>query len=219
MPKLKREMPEPYRIADAVIEKLSKRILNETAKTKRKLTVLEFDELNVMNETDRLYAVFARECRKALREIYRERYEEIWLWLKEKRPDEDELDEMLDLYLTELWDKPDERSLYAFGPELERKCGRAKDAVRAVPTKTQKQINFDKASRYLIQQCSWYCDFASQDAEWKAMKDAGIQKVKWNIYGDDRVCQTCFERDGKIYPIDKVPKRPHLRCRCWLSLV
>lgn len=198
---------------------MSRRILKETAATRRRLSVLKFDELNVLQETDALYETIGRECRKVFHETYFLRYLEIWNWLKGTKPDEDELDELVDMYLAGLWEEPDERTHYAFGPELDRKRDRAKEAVISVPTKTQKQIELDKAARYVIQQGAWYCDFCSQDAELKAMKDAGVQKVKWNIYGDDKVCRTCFDLNGKIFEISRVPKRPHLRCRCFLTLV
>ena len=202
-----------------MIQILTKRILNETGQTKRKLSVLGFDELNVLNQTDALYAAFAKECRGALREVCRMRYEEVWVWLKGTLPDEDMLDELVDMVLAGLWDEPNENTHYAFGSELERKRDRAKEAVVSVPTKVQKQLELDKAARFVIQQSAWYCDFASQDAELQAMKDAGVQKVRWNIYGDEKVCKQCFDLDGKVFPVSKVPPRPHINCRCYLTPV
>lgn len=172
-----------------------------------------------MKETDELYEIFEQDCEIALRDVLRLRYEEVLMWLDKKVPSIDEVDELVEMWLTGFLNEPNEQTHYAFEPELIRKRDRAKEAIVAVPTKAQKQLELEKASRYVIQQSAWYIDFASQDAEYQAMKDAGIQKVKWNIYGDDRVCQTCFDMDGKIFPIDRVPKRPHLRCRCYLTPV
>ena len=199
-----------------MIQILSKRILNETGQTKRKLTVLGFDELNVLNQTDALYENFAKQCKGTFWEVYRMRYEELWVWLKGKPPDEDMLDDLVDMYLAGLWDEPDERTHYAFGSELDRKRDRAKEAIVSVPTKMQKQLELEKAARFVIQQSAWYCDFASQDAELQAYKDAGVKKVQWKTYKDDRVCEDCHDLEGKVFPIDKVPVRPHLRCRCYL---
>lgn len=48
-------------------------------------------------------------------------------------------------------------------------------------------------------------------------KNIGKEYVRWVTEHDDRVCGDCEERDGKIYPIDAVPPRPHHGCRCELE--
>ena len=192
-------------------------VLKRTGKTKRKLIALDFDELNVLKEIDVLYEGIADSCRLELKALYVARYMQVWQTVKGEYPDVDMIDELVDMYLAGLWDEPNERTHYAFGPELERKRDRAKEAITAVPTKIQKQLELEKASRYVIQQVGFYVDIASQDAEYRALKDAGVLKVRWNIYGDDRVCKTCYDRNGKVYDIDKVPSQPHLRCRCYLT--
>lgn len=201
------------------METLVRRVLKRTEQTKRKLSLLDFDDLNVMDETEVLYEHFSVDIKAELRELYVARYTEVYEWLTGKYPKYDEIDELVEMYLAGLWDEPNESTHYAFGPELKRKKEKAQEAIRAVPTKAQKQIEMDKASRYVLQQSGFYVDIASQDAEKKALTDAGIKKVKWNIYGDDRVCKTCYDRNGKIYEISKVPPRPHLRCRCYLTPV
>ena len=200
-----------------MIQILSKRLLSEAEKTKRKLTVLGFDELNVLNQVDALYADFEKECSGAFWEVYRMRYEEICVWLKGKLPDEDLLDELVDMYLADLQDEPNPNTHYSFKSELIRKRDRAKEAIIAVPTKVQKQIELDKAVRYVIQQSAWYIDFASQDAEIQAYKDAGVEKVKRNEMNDDRTCGACERANGAVYAIDKIPPLPHLRCRRWFE--
>ena len=47
-------------------------------------------------------------------------------------------------------------------------------------------------------------------------KKNGIKRVKWVTKEDEKVCKECAERDGKIYPIDKIPDKPHYNCRCWI---
>lgn len=213
----KREMPEPYRIADIEIETLSRRILRETAAARRRLSVLKFDELNVLKETDALYETIGRESRKVFHETYFLRYLEIWNWLKGTKPDEEKLDGLVEMYLTGLWEDPDERTHYAFGPELDRKRDRAKEAIVSVPTKVQKQLELEKAARYVIQQGAWYCDFCSQDAEIQAMKDAGVQWVMRHEMDDEKTCSICREADGRVYRIENIPPLEHLRCRRWFS--
>ncbi len=50
-------------------------------------------------------------------------------------------------------------------------------------------------------------------------KKNGIRRVKWQTQEDEKVCEECNERDGKIYPIDNIPTKPHYRCRCWVEPV
>lgn len=155
-------------------------------------------------------------CRENLRALYIERYTELWRWLKHQDPD-DQIDELVEMYLAGLWDKPNESTHYAFGTELIRKRDRAKEAIFAVPTRVQKQLELEKAGRYVIQQAGFYADIVTQDAELQAYIDADVRRVQWNVYGDDKVCAQCEELDGEIFDIEDVPLRPHLRCRCYLT--
>ena len=168
-----------------------------------------------MQEVDALYEWIDGFCRENLRALYIERYTELWRWLKHQEPD-DQIDELVEMYLAGLWDKPNEITHYAFEPELVRKRDRAKEAIFAVPTRVQKQLELEKAGRYVIQQVGFYVDITSQDAELQAFKDAGVERVKWVVYGDDKVCDQCEELDGRIFDIDKVPPKVHPRCRCHL---
>lgn len=212
-------MPKPYQAADRASELLNRAILKRLSKAKSSLTLLKFDELNVMREIDRLYTGIEQDCRRVFRELYIARYEALWYALKDEKPDEDELDELVEMYLAGMWDEPDELSHYAFGPELVRKRDRAKEAILAVPTKAQRQLELEKAVRFVIQQIGFYVDITEDAASLQALKDAGVKRVQWNVYGDNRVCGTCESMDGNIYPINRVPVKPHLRCRCYLTPV
>lgn len=52
-----------------------------------------------------------------------------------------------------------------------------------------------------------------------AYKDAGVKKVQWITQQDGHVCKECIARDGLIFPVDRVPGKPHYKCRCYLALV
>ena len=186
-------------------------------KAKRKLNLLDFDELNVLQETETLYAGIEEDCKTAFRALYIARYEELWMYLKDKKPDEDMLDDLVDMYLAGLFDEPHPVTHYAFDTETIRKRDKAKEAIISVPTKLQKQIELDKSVRYMVQQYGWYTDFVSQDAEIQAYKDAGVKKLKRHEMNDDRVCATCRAANGKIYEINKIPPLDHLRCRRWFT--
>lgn len=46
-------------------------------------------------------------------------------------------------------------------------------------------------------------------------KLVGVDMVEWFAQKDGLACKECRGRDGKHYPLDKVPET-HLRCRCML---
>ena len=63
----------------------------------------------------------------------------------------------------------------------------------------------------------WYADFTSDEANLKALQDSGVKYGRWNAENDARTCDVCNERAGKIYPIDRIPPKPHPGCRCWIT--
>ena len=207
----------PYRLADRAAKKLNRIILRRIEQTKRRLSILKFDELNVMRQTDALYSSFLKDSKKELKALFIARYTEVWLELKKKEPREDMLDELADMYLAGLLEEPNDVTHYVFETELIRKRDRAKEAILSVPTRTQKQLELDKAARIFAQMLGWYTDFASQDAEIQAMEDAGVEKVVRHELMDSRVCSVCRKANGEIYEIEKIPPLPHLRCRRYFT--
>ena len=47
-------------------------------------------------------------------------------------------------------------------------------------------------------------------------KKNGIKRVMWKAESDNKVCEECRERDGKIYLLSEYPGKAHYNCRCWL---
>ena len=186
--------------------------------------LLNFDELNVMQQVDSMYADIDKQTRKKLEELWRLRFFEVCEYLKrngilKKIPNEDIIDELLDLHLAGLLGDPNEVTHYIYEHEVTRKRDRAKEAIQSVPTKAQKQIELDKHLRYLLQQIRWYADFTSQDAEITAYEEADVEKVQRHEMNDDRVCPVCKAADGEIYEIDQIPPLPHPACRRWFTPV
>ena len=186
---------------------------------------------------DRYYDEMDGNNLTAFKQLYRDRFLEMLEYLIATRPDnskedgkrhidsieevmahEDELDDLVGLYLLDLLAKPSPVTGYAYDTEVLRKRDRAKEAIVSSPTKLQKQVAFDKHTKYFAVQTAFYVDIVSDDAAVRSMDLAGIKRVRWNTQMDNKVCDTCKARDGVIYPIDKVPGK-HPRCRCWLSPV
>lgn len=201
-----------YHLADLTLALLTRQATKRTNQTKNKLITLGFDELNVLQEIDSLYEWLDNNNRKKYRELFEERYFEVY----GMKLDGDEVDEWFEVWLAGILEEPNDVTHYTYSTEVLRKRDRAKEAILAVPTKMQKQLEIDKALRIFMQQTRFYTDIVSDEATWHALDDLGIKKVRWNAQDDKRVCSTCDSMDGKIYPINKVPNKPHPLCRCYL---
>ena len=64
-----------------------------------------------------------------------------------------------------------------------------------------------------------FMDDVTFDAMIQAFRDNGTERVRWITAEDDRRCKQCAAMHGKIYPIDKIPPKPHIHCRCWVEEV
>ena len=192
---------------------------NRFEESKRKLNIMDFDEVNVLKESIKLYERLYSDCKKEWRNLYADRYIEMWLYLKGKKPDEDELDELVEMEMSRLLYEAHPVTKYIFDSEVLRKRDRMFEDIQASPTKAQKQLAMEKGKRFWAQMTTWYTDFTSQDAELDAIENAWVKKVKRHEMNDDRVCSVCRKLDGTIYAVDKIPPLPHLRCRAWYTPV
>lgn len=213
--------PKPYELADRAIEQLNKQAVEIATKTKRRLLIDGFDELNVMRQIDKLYEKLDRNNRKRFRELFVLSYTEMYLFAVGRKTltgkEEDEIDELVEMYLAGLLDEPNEVTKYTYSSEVIRKRDRAKESINAVIGRAAKQVQLDKALRFWSQMTGWYADFVWEDAIVSAMKAAGVKKVVRHERDDDKVCKVCKDADGKVYDIDKIPPKPHLHCRRWFT--
>lgn len=212
----------PYKLSDAVIKQLTKLIVRYTGELKQ--SILRFDEINALRAVETIYAEIDAEIRRRLRRLYRDRFLEMLLVLAAMGDKEAErlangILGIPERAVDEVLDEPSEVLHYSYDTEIIRKRDRLKEALMSTPTKTRRQLEAEKALRQVLQMATWYSDIVSQGAELDALKAAGVQRVRWNIYGDERVCHICEGMDGNMYDIDKVPPRPHPRCRCYLTKV
>lgn len=214
--------PEPYRLADKTLALLNKSAVRLVDNAKRRLLIDGFDELNVIKQTDSLYDRLDENNRRRFKELFVARYLEIVRELQKGsklKESEDSVDELAEMYIAGLLGEPNAVTKYVYDAEVLRKRDRAKEAILSVPTKAQKQLEIEKHVRYFQQMTGWYTDFASQGAEIQALEDSGVEKVERHEHNDKKTCEVCLDADGEIYPIDKIPEIPHLRCRRWFTPV
>lgn len=205
-----------YEKSDKAISYLQK----ECIKLFRKLKTLPFDEMNILSATKATYAKadnISREAFFALADsVYRDTLDDeddeaFMLGIIAGR----DISKNLDAWLQEQLNRYNPVTKYVYAHEVERKQARCAEAL--IATKSPKEA--DNALKYWIQQVSQYSDDVEYGATILAYSDLGIEKVRWVTEKDDRVCAICAERDGKEYPIDNIPDKPHYGCRCWVEPV
>lgn len=209
----------PYELADRAIAALNRKAVKRLEQCKETLQIKGFDELNVLQSVKTMYRNLDGDNRKAFHRLFIDRYAEVYQSVKhEKPPEEDELEEIAELFLARMLGKPDPVTRYAYDAEVPRKQDRCAESVIAANGATAKQEELNKSIRFWSQMTGQYADNISDGANERALKDAGIKYVKWHTQEDERVCSTCGRRDGKLYPIGRVPDAPHWRCRCYVSV-
>lgn len=111
---------------------------------------------------------------------------------------------------------------YVYANELERKEARFFESIVAdVEAKDRHEMEADyKAAENAWKRQTRQAMIDTEDrATITAYEDAGITKVMWITQRDERVCEECIARNGLIFPIDRVPDKPHYNCRCHLEPV
>ena len=86
--------------------------------------------------------------------------------------------------------------------------------AEGINSSTAKVTEFRRGLYYWADLTATYGDIVTDESTLKAYRDAGVKKVRWVTAGDEKVCETCRERNGKIYSINSIPPKPHRRCRC-----
>ncbi len=105
---------------------------------------------------------------------------------------------------------------YVFQNEIERKRARFAESVIASTTPAEE---IALAKRLLAATNAQFMDDVTFDTLIQAYRDNGTEKVQWVTAVDDRRCKQCAALHGKIFPIDKIPPKPHIHCRCWVREV
>ncbi len=86
--------------------------------------------------------------------------------------------------------------------------------AEGINSSTAKVTEFRRGLHYWADLTATYSDIVTDESTLKAYRDAGVRRVRWVTAGDEKVCETCRERNGKVYPINAIPPKPHRRCRC-----
>ena len=190
-----------YQKTDKVIAYLSK----QYAKLFQRLT--SFDELNVIDVSHEIYdeavILTEQEVTRLIKTVY------------DSTRDGGDISsaDALSLVLT-LMLAYNPVTKYVYRNEMERKRSRFAEGVIASNNPSEEVA---LAKRLIIATNKQFAEDATFAAVVQAFKDDGVKKVRWITAVDDRRCAECKSRHGKIYPINNIPPKPHLYCRCYIE--
>ena len=190
-----------YRKTDKVIAYLSK----QYARLFRRVT--KFDELNVIDVSHEIFdeavILTEREVTRLVKAVYDSKREggEI--------SSEDALSLVLTLMLAY-----NPVTKYIYRNEIDRKRSRFAEGVISSETPREEVA---LAERLLIATNKQFAEDATFEAVVQAYKDDGVERVRWVTAEDDKRCRECKSRHGKVYPINRIPPKPHRYCRCYIK--
>ena len=210
-----------YRLADKLLEQLKKLIRREF----NRLGILGFDELNVTRVTTETTELFERLMAENL-----SRY----LQAAQKASTDAKARVLAAGYENREITIPDRVwvvaylnsynyvSGFLYEQEAERKRLRLAEQMLTAKEYQSRTLYNDSVRRsanlWWMQTAHYMLDVVDE-ATLRTYEKMGVKHVEWHTNIDGRECKTCRDRDGRIYPIDKVPPKAHRGCRCRLTPV
>lgn len=207
-----------YRMLDSQLEKLKKKIQREF----NHMGTIGFDELNIVGVkklTQEMYDRLVAENEKAYLKIAEEAYKRAKKSVKADDAEETEIGAEWVAGILAMFNLV---TGYLYGKEVDRKRMRLNEQIltaREYDSRTAYNECLRRSANLWYTQSMQYGIDMVDKARIQAFKDAGIKRVRWISVHDDKRCDECKHRDGKIYDIDKVPVKNHYGCRCYLEPV
>lgn len=210
-----------YETADrliAILDKKLRRYIN-------RLDVTGFSELNalvIQRETTELIKKLLADNKEAFKKIAEDAIAEAAADIENLTGEQAARVKADDKYVDEILNQYNEITGYLYYPEADRKRARLSEALIValmLLDRSKYHDNLRKFANLWHTQTVQYEITITDETRVDIFDRNGIKKVKWNAEHDEKTCKVCRERDGKIYPIDKVPAKPHYNCRCWLTPV
>lgn len=210
-----------YETADRLIALLDKKLRRYI----NRLDVTGFSELNalvIQRETTELIKKLLADNKEAFRKIAEDAIAEAATDIENLTGEQAKRVKADDKYVDEILNQYNEITGYLYYPEADRKRARLSEALIValmLLDRSKYHDNLRKFANLWHTQTVQYEITITDETRVDIFDRNGIKKVKWNAEHDEKTCKVCKERDGQIYPIDKVPAKPHYNCRCWLTPV
>lgn len=187
-----------YAYTDKALKYLRRYYIREFDTAKMRIRA---DTLNVISVSKELYDDISAETERVFRKIAMWKYRQI-----------SGEDFIIGMWLSGLLNNPDPLTGYVWRNDIDRKRAYFAESVLSGESLDKAA---KKALRYWYQSQKQYADNITDAAALQAYADTQTQFVKWRTADDCKVCAVCNDRDGRIYPIDHVPRKPHYNCRCY----
>ncbi len=210
-----------YRLADKLLEQLKKLIRREF----NRLGIFGFDELNVprvTKETTELFERLMAENQKRYLQVAQKASKDARALVIAAGYDDREVKIPDEAWVIAFLGAYNFVSGYLYEQEAERKRLRLAEQMltaKEYQSRTMYNDSIRRSANLWWTQASHYMLDAVDEATLETYEKMGVERVEWHTNIDGHECQTCRERHGKIYPIDKVPPKPHRNCRCRLTPV
>lgn len=194
-----------YEHSDKAIARINRRIQHEFAVLRR--SIAAFDEIwRLQDAVNVCYRNILNEAKQCYLEVANNTYK-----------DETDRDGLFSyLWVEQFLLRYDPVTKYVFAHEYDRKRARTFEFVVCTQRRADLQKELKQAMYALSVQTKQASDEITDESTLQAYRDSGVQYVRWVTETDDRVCSECKKRNNKVYAIDKVPPKPHIRCRCRL---
>lgn len=185
-----------YDYTDKVLKQLKRKIAKRFSEYK---SLVGFDELNLLQRATDMFDGLESDAEEAYLNIAKHYAREL---------DQEKIitKKWLNGYLTSY----NPITTYQYKHEVDRKKYRMFEAYMA----TKALMEIDKCMKLWTLQVTQASDDITDLAIIDSAKETGYKWVMWMTEEDDKVCSECAPRDRKIYPINKIPDKPHYHCRC-----
>ena len=199
-----------YKLLDKLLATEMKRIRSSF----NRLSVIGFDELNVVNTrkvTQKMYDGFLKDNEAIYLKVARDAYKRATEGGKKAEIDREWLVGVLAGYNLVTG--------YLYNSEADRKRLRLNEQIltaREYENREMFQGSLRKSANLWWTQTSQYGITVVDEATIKGFKDIGVKRVRWIAADDEKTCPTCGARDNKVYHINKIPPKPHYGCRCYI---
>lgn len=206
-----------YQQTDKFLKSLKAQIRNEF----NHLSVLSFDELNVVRTKKETTAMFKRLLDFNMKE-YRKIVDEARAYAlsllteeerKKEAQEEFDRESFIEYWLTTYnW-----VTGYLYKKEAERKRLRLSEEMltaREFRDRKRYATSLTKGANLWFTQSGQYAIDLEDQTCLEVWKRAGVKKVQWLAEDDHKTCSHCRKLDGQVFNIDKVPHKTHYRCRC-----
>jgi SPP1 gp7 family putative phage head morphogenesis protein len=200
-----------YRYLDKLLAEAKKKVRTEF----NRMSVMGFDELNVVNTRKATEAMFDRllaDNEAMYTRVVKDAYAKATKGGKDKSEIGSSFVESVLLGYNLV-------TGYLYEKEAERKRLRLTEQILTAREYGDRQMYQDSLRRtanlWWTQTAQYGIDMVDK-ATLKGYRDMGVRFVQWIAADDDKTCETCNGRDGRVYKITAIPSKPHYGCRCYV---